>query len=72
MKNLVFRSLFFLFTLLFLNSSQLLATDYFWVGGTGNWSDLTHWATTSGGSTLHTSLPGETDDVYFDVNSFPR
>ncbi len=37
---------------------------------TGDWSDLTHWATTSGGATFHTQLPGPTNDVYFDVNSF--
>ncbi|MEQ9403747.1 MAG: MBG domain-containing protein [Cyclobacteriaceae bacterium] len=45
--------------------------DYFWVGGTGNWSDFAnHWATTSGGSTFHTSAPTSTNDVYFDANSF--
>ncbi|NNC84171.1 MAG: hypothetical protein HKN79_11395, partial [Flavobacteriales bacterium] len=46
------------------------ATDYFWVGGTGYWNELEHWATTSGGSTFHTSEPDSLDDVYFDVNSF--
>ena len=43
---------------------------YYWVGGTGDWSDLTHWATSSGGSVNHTILPGSGDDVYFDANSF--
>ncbi|MEO8147362.1 MAG: hypothetical protein ABI723_06985, partial [Bacteroidia bacterium] len=47
------------------------ASDYYWVGGTGNWSDYgTHWATTSGGVIFHTTVPGPTDDVYFDTNSF--
>ena len=32
--------------------------DYYWVGGTGNWSDLSHWATESGGSIFHDALPG--------------
>ena len=33
-------------------------TDYYWVGGTGNWSSYAnHWATTSGGSTFHTQVP---------------
>ena len=47
------------------------AQDYYWVGGSGNWSDFaTHWATSSGGSTFHTQAPTSTDNVYFDANSF--
>ncbi|MDG1261831.1 MAG: T9SS type A sorting domain-containing protein [Flavobacteriales bacterium] len=30
------------------SSLSLLSQDYYWVGGTGNWSDLSHWATSSG------------------------
>ncbi|MCF6359524.1 MAG: hypothetical protein L3J29_02040, partial [Cyclobacteriaceae bacterium] len=56
-----------LFSLLSIYST---AQDYYWIGGTGNWSDLTNWATTSGGSTLQTQLPTANDNVYFDVNSF--
>lgn len=56
------------FVILF--TSTAFTADYYWVGGAGNWSELSHWATTSGGSTFHTSLPGETDDVFFDANSF--
>ncbi len=56
--------------LLFLSTS-IFATDYYWVGGTGNWSDFSnHWATTSGGASFHTQAPSSTDDVYFDINSF--
>lgn len=43
---------------------------HYWVGDGGNWSDVSHWATTSGGSTFHTSPPGPDDDVFFDSNSF--
>ena len=46
------------------------SADYYWVGGAGNWSDLLHWATTSGGATFHPVVPGVGDDVHFDVNSF--
>lgn len=46
------------------------AVDYFWVGGSGNWNDLTHWATTSGGSIKRTIVPSVLDNVIFDVNSF--
>lgn len=47
------------------------AADYYWVGGTGNWSDVAnHWATSSGGTVFHTQLPTPNDNVYFDLNSF--
>ena len=52
-------------------ASSAYATDYYWVGGTGNWSDyLNHWATTSGGSVFQPQVPTSNDNVYFDVNSF--
>ncbi len=44
---------------------------YYWVRGSGNWSDYeNHWATTSGGSQFHEGLPTVYDDVIFDKNSF--
>ena len=43
---------------------------YYWVGGSGNWSQQTHWATSSGGTQLHTTLPTQFDNVFFDANSF--
>ncbi|PCH84365.1 MAG: hypothetical protein COB88_11305, partial [Flavobacteriales bacterium] len=47
------------------------ALDYYWVGGTGNWSDYNnHWATNSGGSVFQTQVPTSTDNVFFDANSF--
>jgi len=53
-----------------LTSLFAFSADYFWVGGHGNWSDLGHWATTSGGAVFQSQLPGSSDDVYFDSNSF--
>lgn len=44
-----------------------MATRY-WVGGTGNWNDSTHWSATSGG-VGGASVPTMNDDVYFDSNS---
>lgn len=41
----------------------------FWIGGTGNWSDTTHWSISSGGAG-GASVPTSTDNVYFDANSF--
>lgn len=51
-------------------SSPVLADDYYWVGGSGNWSDINHWATASGGTVLHIQAPTVADDVIFDGNSF--
>lgn len=63
MKKLVLFSIFLLF------ASRLYADNYYWVGGAGNWTDLNHWATTSGGVANKSIVPGINDDVYFDGNS---
>lgn len=54
----------------FLVLSEGLAADYYWVGGSGNWTDPNHWATTSGGSTKYVSAPTILDNVIFDAGSF--
>lgn len=59
-----------LFTL-FASHSLSAQNDFYWVGGSGNWSDYAnHWATTSGGSTFYTNAPEDDDNVFFDANSF--
>ena len=46
-----FRLIPLLLTLLFLSSfTKTYATDYYWVGGSGLWSDINHWASSSGGA----------------------
>ena len=65
-KKLLF--LLFFFPAIFLFSS-LKALPYYWVGGGGNWSELFHWATTSGGSVYYNIVPSANDDVIFDANS---
>ena len=58
-------------TLLILLGFNAYAADYYWVGGTGNWSDFSgHWATSSGGNTFHSQVPTLNDNVFFDANSF--
>lgn len=43
---------------------------YYWVGGTGNWSDYSnHWAYTSGGASVATAAPTSAINVIFDQNS---
>lgn len=56
-----------LFVAIHMNTS---ADDYYWVGGSGLWSDINHWATTSGGSVLHNQAPTAANNVIFDQNSF--
>jgi len=66
--------LLFIFIFLIFNISSAFAAgcatsgSCYWVGGTGNWSDTTHWATSSGGATTG-SVPTSTDDAIFDANS---
>ena len=50
--------------------SDIPPLDYYWVGNSGNWSDVNHWATTSGGDVIHATPPSRIDRVYFDQNSF--
>jgi len=70
MKKIYFA--IFVFVTFCLNLNTANAANYYWVGGTGNWSEFaTHWATTSGGAVFHATAPGPADDVYFDANSFP-
>ncbi|NNF35873.1 MAG: gliding motility-associated C-terminal domain-containing protein [Saprospiraceae bacterium] len=58
--------------LLFLSVISIsgFSADYYWVGGSGNWSDLSHWVTTSGGTVTHSQVPTSEDNVIFDANSF--
>ena len=42
------------------------AADFFWVGGTGNWSDTNSWSATSGVPVAIGTLPTATDNVIFD------
>ena len=51
---------------LYLNS---FSADLFWVGGSGAWSDGSHWATVSGGI-AGTKVPTSTDNVFIDSKSF--
>lgn len=58
------------FFIIFTSFSLLSQQNYYWVGGSGNWSDLAHWATTPGGTTTHLQVPTPLDNVIFDEHSF--
>ncbi len=54
-------------------TSLYIAGRYYWVGGSGNWSDLSHWSATSGGgypSNDFCLIPQPHNTVVFDENSF--
>jgi len=45
--------------------------DLYWVGGSGNWNDVNHWAAESGGAGGY-CVPTQSDNVLFDENSFTQ
>lgn len=68
MKILNFK---FIALFIFLSAFKLSAATYYWVGGSGDWSQYNlHWATTSGGLVFYSQVPTLADDVVFDANSF--
>lgn len=44
---------------------------YYWVGGSGQWSDQSHWSLSSGGTSAG-QVPTLSDRVFFDENSLPE
>lgn len=52
------------------NIIENLPVNYYWVNGDGAWSELNHWATSSGGTEYFSSLPTAQDTVIFDAMSF--
>ena len=52
--------------------NQLTGLNYYWVGGSGNWSDYSaHWAKLQGGGGFRASPPGSVDNIFFTPESFP-
>jgi hypothetical protein len=50
------------------NISSAAGTPRYWIGGSGDWNDNSHWSTTSGG-TGGACIPTVFDDVYFNAGS---
>ncbi|MEI6767299.1 MAG: hypothetical protein WCM76_16840, partial [Bacteroidota bacterium] len=47
-----------------------LSVDYYWIGGSGNWSQPSHWSLSSGGTPNSAGcIPGSSNSVFFDANS---
>ncbi len=60
-RVLIIVSLFF--------SVQLYAADYYWVGGGGNWSQLSHWRLGSSAGSIPSIVPSTADNVFFGAYS---
>ncbi len=69
MNKFVMKLIVLLFV--FFNSLSGIAQNYYWVGGSGNWTDTSHWSNLSGGSGgSFFTPPSTTSRVFFDTNSF--
>ncbi|MDR2836420.1 MAG: hypothetical protein LBV69_09595 [Bacteroidales bacterium] len=56
------------FFFIFIVGGLFAQTNYYWIGGGGNWNDIFHWSLTIGGTTSG-AVPAYTDNVFFDVFS---
>jgi len=56
-KNFNMKKIITIILLLMTGAVTSYPADYFWVGGSGNWSEISHWAITSGGTTTHLVVP---------------
>jgi len=63
-------SLIYIIILLSL-STVVSAKDFYWIGGSGNWSEIQHWSDQPGGQALGLEIPNFGDNVFFDEHSFP-
>lgn len=55
--------------LVLLLSINVFATDFYWVGNSGNWNDAAHWSTSSGGNG-GAGIPTINDAVFINQQSF--
>lgn len=62
--QLLKRNILVIFTALF-SVANISALDFYWVNGAGDWSDINHWATTSGGNIVQAVVPSQNDNVFF-------
>jgi autotransporter-associated beta strand protein len=45
------------------------AVDFYWDGGTNNWTTASAWSTTAAGTTNPGAAPGSADDLFFNITS---
>lgn len=61
---------YFLLIIFSLLTTNIFSANYYWIGGSGDWTDINHWATSSGGTIKHIQTPTPADNVFLDSNSF--
>ena len=61
--------LLLIFSLL-VSMSSGYANTYYWVGGSGAWTNLSNWSLSSGGTIPPGNIPSPADNVIIDDNSF--
>ena len=62
---------FYFIILIFLINTHLSAENYYWIGGTGEWEDPTHWSLSEFGTgESANAIPTIEDNVYFNEFSF--
>jgi hypothetical protein len=52
-----------------INITAAASVTYYWIGGSGSWTDPNRWSLTSGGAPS-SCIPSQNDDVVFDILSF--
>lgn len=62
------KSLIYIVIILIISCNPLVAADFYWVGGTGDYSNNNSWANASGGAPGF-GVPAAGDNVFFDDNS---
>ncbi len=71
--KIILRNAICIFCFVLLLSTPTNASNYYWVGGSGNWNDYSnHWANSSGGSNFYSTPPGAGDNVFIDSASFTQ
>ncbi len=58
-----------LLVLFLVGSGSAFSSDFYWINGPGSFNDPAHWSYSSGGASAGI-VPGPSDNVYFDANSF--
>lgn len=72
-KRIKMKNLFLCFSLFLIGLPYLSAENYYWIGGTGEWSDAMHWSLSDLGDGVSAGVvPGVGDNVYFNEYSFDK
>ena len=63
-KKVLHTIVLFIIFYLPITNTAVQANSFYWIGGSGNWSDTLHWQSPNGG------IPKASDNVFFNASSF--